>query len=285
VIITASVTDEFGCSDSIVFNFIDFDPDIDVMSPGMPDGQSACANEDFEVVLVNNDSTSMFEFVWSPDGAIVSGQGTGSVIANLDGSQDLMVEITDTISGCSTILTIPVDVVDLDIEVTSSDDDNEIFQGQDVDITVTSSGDIVDILWDNGVTTATQTVSPDVTTTYTVTITDSNGCMATGQITITVIPPTCTEEDIFIPTAFSPNNDGNNDVLIVRSNFIQEIDFQVLNRYGQEVFRTNDPTEAWNGRFGNTGSELSPDVFAYCVRVVCINDDEFITAGTVSLIR
>jgi len=283
--ITASVTDEFGCSDSIVFNFIDFDPDIDVTFPGMPDGQSACANEDFEIVLVNNDSTSMFEFVWSPDGAIVSGQGTGSVIANLDGSQDLTVEITDPVSGCSTTLTVPVDVVDLDIEVTSSDDDNEIFQGQDVDISVSSSGDIVDILWDNGVTTSTQTVSPDETTTFTVTITDSNGCMATGQITITVIPPTCTEEDIFIPTAFSPNNDGNNDVLIVRSNFIQEIDFQILNRYGQEVFRTNDPSEAWNGRFGNTGSELSPDVFAYCVRVVCINDDEFITAGTVSLVR
>ena len=283
--VTASVTDEFGCSDSIVFNFNNFDPDIDVTFPGMPDGQSACANEDFEVVLVNNDSTSMFEFVWSPDGAIVSGQGTGSVIANLDGSQDLTVEITDPVSGCSTTLTVPVDVVDLDIDVTSSDDDNEIFQGQDVDITVSSSGDIVDILWDNGVTTATQTVSPDETTTYTVTITDSNGCMATGQITITVIPPTCTEEDIFIPTAFSPNNDGNNDVLIVRSNFIQEIDFQILNRYGQEVFRTSDPSEAWNGRFENTGSELSPDVFAYCVRVVCINNDEFITAGTVSLVR
>ena len=227
----------------------------------------------------------MFEFVWSPDGAIVSGQGTGSVITNLDGTQDLTVEITDPVSGCSTNLTVPVDVVDLDIDVTSSEDDNEIFQGQDVDITVTSSGDIVDILWDNGVTTATQTVSPDVTTTYTVTITDSNGCMATGQITITVIPPTCTEEDIFIPTAFSPNNDGNNDLLFVRSNFIQEIDFQILNRNGQEVFRTSDPSEAWNGRFGNTGSELSPDVFAYCVRVVCVNNDEFVTAGTVSLVR
>ncbi len=283
--ITATVTDEFGCSDSIVFNFIDFDPDIDVTFPGMPDGQSACANEDFEIVLVNNDSTMMFDFVWSPEGAIVSGQGTGSVIANLDGSQDLTVEVTDPGSGCSTTITIPIDVVDLDIDVTSSDDDNEIFQGQDVDITVNSSGDIVDILWDNGVTTATQTVSPDETTTYTVTITDSNGCMATGQITITVIPPTCSVDDIFIPTAFSPNNDGNNDVLMVRSNFIQEIDFQILNRYGQEVFRTTDPMEAWNGRFENTGSELSPDVFAYCVRVVCINDEEFITAGTVSLVR
>ena len=138
-------------------------------------------------------------------------------------------------------------------------------------------------------TTATQTVSPDVTTTYTVTITDSNGCMATGEITITVIPPTCTDEgtdgDVFIPTAFSPNNDGNNDVFLVRSNFIQEFDFQILNRNGQEVFRTNDPEEAWNGRFGNTGTELSPDVFSYCVRVVCTNDVELVRVGTVSLVR
>ena len=200
-----------------------------------------------------------------------------------------MVEITDPETGCSTTVTVPVDVVDLDIEVTSSDDDNEIFQGQDVDITVSSSGDIVDIIWDNGVTSTTQTVSPDVTTTYTVTITDSNGCMATGEITITVIPPTCTDEgtdgDVFIPTAFSPNNDGNNAVFLVRSNFIQEFDFQILNRNGQEVFRTNDPEEAWNGRFGNTGTELSPDVFSYCVRVVCTNDVELVRVGTVSLVR
>ena len=286
--ITATVTDEFGCSDSIVFDVNTFAPAVDVMFPGMADGQSACANEDFEVVLFNADSSTL-EFVWSPDGAIVSGQGTGSVIVNLDESQDLMVEITDPETGCSTTVTVPVDVVDLDIEVTSSDDDNEIFQGQDVDITVSSSGDIVDIIWDNGVTTATQTVSPDVTTTYTVTITDSNGCMATGEITITVIPPTCTDEgtdgDVFIPTAFSPNNDGNNDVFLVRSNFIQEFDFQILNRNGQEVFRTNDPEEAWNGRFGNTGTELSPDVFSYCVRVVCTNDVELVRVGTVSLVR
>jgi len=59
--------------------------------------------------------------------------------------------------------------------------------------------------------------SPTQTTTYTVVVTDINSCTATDDVMITVIQETpCSALDIFIPTAFSPNGDGQNDVFICK---------------------------------------------------------------------
>ena len=101
----------------------------------------------------------------------------------------------------------------------------------------------------------------------------------------TVDDPPCDESGIFIPDAFSPNNDASNDLLFVRGNGIETLDFQVLDRWGKEVFRTNNQNEGWNGRHRQEGKELSPDVYAYCVKVTCFDGTEFIKAGNVSLLR
>jgi gliding motility-associated-like protein len=50
-------------------------------------------------------------------------------------------------------------------------------------------------------------------------------------------------EKAFIPNTFSPNNDGNNDVLFVRGKNIQEINLSVYDRWGQRVFETHNVNE------------------------------------------
>ena len=280
--ITAISTDSNGCSESIVFMVDDFDPDLMVTFPDNPSGEAACAGENFALSIVGGEADWIYE--WSPMAAIVSGQGTADIVANLGSSEDISVVITDPNTGCFTIITIPVDVIDLDLDVVA-DPDNEIFLGESVTISANSSGDIIRFDWDNGSTTMSQIVSPTETTTYTVTVTDANGCVATDQITITVIQPECDMSDIFIPTAFSPNDDGENDVLFVRSNFIEELDFQIVNRWGQEVFRSTNQRDGWNGRYGGTGKELEPDTYAYCLKVVCVDDREYIITGHVALYR
>lgn len=87
--------------------------------------------------------------------------------------------------------------------------------------------------------------------------------------------------DIFIPTAFTPNNDGENDVLRVRGG--REIEFQVFNRWGEKVFETNDPSIGWNGY--HKGKLADPGVFVYSLKSKCLDEEEFVLKGNVTLIR
>lgn len=81
-----------------------------------------------------------------------------------------------------------------------------------------------------------------------------SGCTDTIQKLLDVIP----EVRYFLPNAFTPNGDGSNDGF--RGNGLLEgatdFNFRIWNRYGELLFETDDPSEAWNGRKNNTG-ELS----------------------------
>ncbi len=77
--------------------------------------------------------------------------------------------------------------------------------------------------------------SPLVNTTYTLMVTSDSGCSAQQTITIDV---SC--GDVFVPEAFSPNGDGQNDVLYVRGDCINTLDFKVFDRWGNKVFETKD---------------------------------------------
>ncbi|RYU78063.1 T9SS type B sorting domain-containing protein [Hymenobacter persicinus] len=68
---------------------------------------------------------------------------------------------------------------------------------------------------------------------------------------------------VFLPTAFSPNGDGLNDVLEVKGRFLTTFRFVVVDRNGQEVFRATDRTQTWNGRIGNEPPVLGAYVWRF----------------------
>ncbi|MFI5204439.1 MAG: gliding motility-associated C-terminal domain-containing protein, partial [Flavobacteriales bacterium] len=78
------------------------------------------------------------------------------------------------------------------------------------------------------------TAAPTETTTYQLTLTGTNGCVVTDEVTVTVEVPT----DVFIPSAFSPNGDGNNDELFVRGYTIASMKFKVYDMWGQVMFES-----------------------------------------------
>ena len=80
--------------------------------------------------------------------------------------------------------------------------------------------------------------TPEVTTDYTVTVTNEFGCTNTVTVRVVVLTPPCIEPNIFIPNAFTPNNDGENDVLRVLGNTIDELYLTIYDRWGQKVFET-----------------------------------------------
>jgi gliding motility-associated-like protein len=127
------------------------------------------------------------------------------------------------------------------------------------------------------------TAEPKTTTTYYVTVSDQYGCTWMGSITIYVSDVICDEPYIFVPNSFSPNGDGVNDKIYVRSSVIYEVDFRIYNRWGELVFQTNDLTNGWDGYYKGNLSE--PGVFVYYLDVICYNKEIFKKKGNITLIR
>ncbi len=88
-----------------------------------------------------------------------------------------------------------------------------------------------------------------------------NGCSDTTFRIIDVVP----KATYFLPNAFTPNGDGTNDVYIGKGYLdgISNFNFEVWNRWGEQIFQTDDPSEGWNGTKNNTG-QLSPNGTYQC---------------------
>ena len=122
--------------------------------------------------------------------------------------------------------------------------------------------------------------NPPTTTVYYLTV-NQGACISVDSVLISVI---C--DDVFVPDAFSPNGDGNNDVLYPQSVCIKRlILFTVYNRWGQKVFETSDINKGWDGMYNNT--KLETGVFVYMLKAVSLieNNPEISVKGNVSLIR
>ncbi len=68
--------------------------------------------------------------------------------------------------------------------------------------------------------------------------------------------------DVYVPTAFTPNNDHKNDEFkVLGSELIEQMDFKIFNRYGQLVFETKDKNRGWNGRLGGVQAPLGAYIY------------------------
>ena len=122
--------------------------------------------------------------------------------------------------------------------------------------------------------------------TYTVIATTPYGCSASDTINIKV---TCSQDQVYIPNAFSPDGDGINDVLMVRASGIVTVKyFRIFNRWGELVFEktdfvANNPLYGWDGKV--KGIAAGPDVFVYTCEALCENGSLFTYKGNVTIIK
>ncbi len=124
--------------------------------------------------------------------------------------------------------------------------------------------------------------SPTKTTMYYLVVTDANGCTDMDSVIVTV-ENGCMDE-LFIPNAFSPNEDGQNELFkVISRNCIKAMKLIVYDRWGEIVFETNNINEGWDGKF--KGELLDTDVFAYTLVAELLNNSHVTKKGNVSLIR
>ncbi|RMG91719.1 MAG: hypothetical protein D6706_17965, partial [Chloroflexi bacterium] len=100
-------------------------------------------------------------------------------------------------------------------------------------------------------------VSPLTTTTYTIRVTDWWGCVYTDEVTIIVF----SRPTVYVPNAFSPDGDDNNEIFRVYGTEIATLNLRIFDRWGQKLFESNDINQGWDGTY--KGEPLPPGVYTY----------------------
>jgi len=209
-------------------------------------------------------------------GLIVGGGTTASPTVTAAGTYTVVV--TDPANGCTASANVSVSVNPG--PTANAGTDATINAGLSTTLTATGGGTY---LWSTGATTTTISVSPTVTTDYCVTVTDTTGCADTACVRISV-DLECGE--LFVPNAFSPNNDQSNDVFRVKINpvCVKEMLLVVYDRWGEKMIEITDPSVSWDGSY--QGKPLDNAVFVYYLSITLINSTEVIKkSGNVSLLK
>jgi len=88
---------------------------------------------------------------------------------------------------------------------------------------------------------------------------------------------------LWIPNAFTPNDDGNNDIFKVVGKNVIEFEVSIFNRWGEQVFYSNDIYKGWDGTY--KGQACPTDVYTYVIRAKGTEYQSQKADGTITLIR
>jgi gliding motility-associated-like protein len=112
-------------------------------------------------------------------------------------------------------------------------------------------------------------------------VSNINGCFAYDTIKITVFQ---TEPDIFVPTVFTPNADGSNDILIPTPVGLKSYNyFEIYNRWGNKMYYTTQLKQGWDGTY--KGLPQITDTYVWQVRGTDYTGKIVYKKGTVILLR
>ncbi|MFT4758480.1 MAG: gliding motility-associated-like protein [Paraglaciecola sp.] len=278
--------DDLGCRDSVSVLINAFPIDIE-----MADEVNICEEiGSVEIGVLNNDDLQNLTYTWSPAENII-GNTVNSNPVDLTVDEDMWVYVNVMNQfGCEIVDSTWVNYFDLngiitDISATpdtiqlGSDEMSQLMVPQDdsffYEWSPAGSLDNENI--------ANPIAQPEETTTYNVLISNEDGCATERDIEVFVKNLDCDYPFVFVPSAFSPNGDNENDEFLVRGVNIEEMNITIFNRWGQKVFETNNQEEGWGGTF--KGELLAPDVYGYYLTVKCFNGKENFKKGNVSLLR
>jgi len=186
---------------------------------------------------------------------------------------------SDTVSKTVTVSPLPTSIVCCNTTIIQG-------QGTTFNINPGNGSDTYNWAPANGLncnTCSNPTASPTLLTTYYVTIINSAQCDKTDSLIVTV-NKSCGE--LFVPDAFSPNNDTHNDILYVKinnSSCIQSISFEIFDRWGNMVFESTDLNNGWDGKYKE--KEVDNAVFVYELQATLTDRTIISKKGNISLIK
>ena len=294
-----SVVNEYGCArwDTVYVNVIE-----EVIASITGDDAVCRGERAMLEVEVEQASANGYNITWLPSGYF-NNQNLNS--QSITPNQDMLITAIITSETCA------ADTVEFEIEVNElphvdAGEDRFIYFGENVWLYAESPDEIDSYNWSSPEllecgTCEITTWQADLSRNFAVNVVDENGCSSSDTVLYHVTGG-C-EDDIFIPTGFTPNGDEVNDKFFIRS--IHEVKleyFKIFDRWGREVYSSNDITQGWdgthpggwNGFYNNNllkkeeskpANDVIPGVYVYMLKIGCRNGMQTMMQGNVTLIR
>ena len=279
--VTLRVTDAFGCIDSLLSSVVALRVEINSFHD-----TTLCISQPLPLTNVvsfkpNIPLNDNFKFLWQPATYL---SDTTSQIPDFFGVGVTTYTLVATLShyGCSATDIIRITAVPA-TPLANVTVNTTIAYGANVQLNADSE---VYYLWKpndgslNNANISDPVATPQHTTTYIVYGFDKNGCMDTASVVVHV------DSNLAdcIPSAFTPNSDGLNDIFRPACNSFQKlVDFRIFNRWGAQVFYSSNYKQGWDGSLNGEPQDLG--VYFYMITVAKPGGENVIYKGDVTLIR
>ena len=252
----------------------------------MPGDTMICLGEETALMLVNlNPDYVLVTYTWNP-----ALPNVPNPIVSPTENTTYSVTVTNQY-GCTASIVFPtVNVTNVSVNAEIIGEDT-LLTDQTTTLLATpgGNGNVISFEWTPAGTLSSpnvpQTVaSPKEPTTYVVTVTTDDGCVAIDSVRVHYRQNACISPFVFIPKAFTPNHDDKNDFFIVRADGMTELKMIIWNRWGEIVYETYDPNDqGWDGTY--KGKEATADSFAWYVLLTCGNGDVYEDKGNVTILK
>jgi len=270
-----------NCDSIVIFETVLLQMDIQTDLNGL-----SCAGESDGSIIVMNTEGGLPPYLY----ALNEGAFSSNLSFNGLSEGDYTLTVQDA-NGCETTESFVIeDISGFDISI-GNDTITTILFGDSIMLNMVSTQPLDTFYWNN-----TNTLScldctnpyamPLNTTLYQVTGVNADGCEQTDVLTVIV----SRNQQVFIPSAFSPNNDGINDYLgIFAGPGVAKVkSFHVFDRWGECLFEKydffpNDISQGWDGQF--RGKYINPSVLVYWAEIEFIDGLIEIYKGDVTLMR
>ena len=276
----------YGC-DSIVTTYLEVVPTATITAD-ITWGNPSCAGEETGFIIVENIQNGSGQYTLTLNDAASTFVTFGvGFFENLP-IGDYSISITDTY-GCETVFTNTL--LNPNALSVNLGEDATVLLGCTYELEPFINLPISDHEWSSTlgmdcIGCLNTTITPTETFTYSLTVTDINGCTASDEITISVDAT----RQVFIPNAFSPDGDGYNDYFFVNSGKDVEMiqSMKIFDRWGSLVFSNNDisPDNFENGWDGFiNGKEAHVGVYIYLAEILFIDGKVEKFTGDLTLVK
>jgi gliding motility-associated-like protein len=212
------------------------------------------------------------------------GVGAGNVVTVIPLDSTVYLAVATSPAGCMDTAMVNVAVKPFTLTLTANPE--PVLAGTNTTLTTSANFTYSVLSWAPSIFFANQTsttqniVVKDTSKSFTVIAQSIDGCLDTATLFVTVNPNL---KDFFIPNAFSPNGDGNNDILKVYGSSVRDVIMRIYNQWGELIFETKDINKGWDGTW--KGRPQAVGVYVYVAQVTFYNNATMKRKGTVNLIR